>query len=280
MSARWLLNLLLLIAVVAAAVALYFKPRPAAEPRQRLVPVQAAEITEIEIVRGKQPPIILARGGNEWRMHAPVAARLDETSLARLLELMRLEVSNPLPATDLTRYELDNPWARLRFGPHRVDFGMSNAVTNELYTKSGEHVFAIPARFAAAVPGTAAKLLAHRMFAGGETPSAVRLARFALVHDGVRWQLEPPDPGLSQDDLVRWVDQWRLASSVTAQPASAAAARESIVVELRGGGSITFRVVARIPDLVLRRVDEGVDYHFPARMEALLLAPPNAPAKP
>jgi len=221
---------------------------------------------------------VLARDDKQWRMSAPVAARLDETTLARLLDLTRLEVSTRLPADDLNRYELDKPWARVRFGHHTVDFGMTNAITNELYARSGSHVYAIPARFAGAIPSTAGKLLAHRMFAADEVPSAFRLERFSLRHDGVRWQLDPPDPGLSQDDLVRWVDQWRLAGSITTQPGEKAGGRAKVVVELGANRIISFAVVARTPDLVLQREDEGLDYHFPARMEALLLASPSAAA--
>ena len=278
MSARSLLNLALFAAVAIAGLALFLKPKPVSEERYRLLPAQAATASEIEIVRGSQAPIVLVRLAKEWRMRAPIAARLDDTGLARLLELTSVEVASRLSAADVGRYELDKPWARIRFGEHTIEFGMTNAVTYELYARSGEHVFAIPARHAGAVPGTAAKLLAHRMFAGDETPTAFRLERFALVHDGVRWQLQPPDPGLSQDDLVHWVDQWRRASSTTTQPGTAPATRDKIAVGLSGGRTVDFSVVARTPDLVLRREDEGLDYHFPARTASLLLAAPNAPA--
>ncbi len=278
MSARSLINIVLLVAVAAAGLALFLKPKPVAEERYRLMPAHTAEANHIEIVRGSQAPIVLVRTGKEWRMRAPVSARLDDTSLARLLELARVEVANRLSATDLGRYELDKPWGSVRFGDHVIEFGMTNALTHELYARSGEHVYALPARFAGAIPGSAAKLLAHRMFAGDEAPTAFRLERFAVVHDGVRWQLEPPDPGLSQDDLVRWVDQWRLASSTTTQPGITPAGRDKVTVQLNGGREIAFSVLARTPDLVLRREDEGLDYHFPARMASLLLAAPNAPA--
>jgi hypothetical protein len=88
-------------------------------------------------------------------------------------------------------------------------------------------------------------------------------------------QLDPPDPSLSQDDLVRWVDQWRLASSTLTQPAMQAAGGASIRVALGSGRDIEFRIAARTPDLVIQRTDEGLDYHFPARMAALLVASPS-----
>ena len=274
MNARWLLNLCLLLAVVIAGTMLFFKPRQASHEGHRLIPA-AEPLQEIIIERGDQPPIRLARAAGDWRMEAPVAARIDDTALARLIDLTRVEVSSRLPAVDLDRYALDKPWARVSFGRHRIAFGMTNALTHELYARSGEHVYAIPARLAAAVPATAAKLLAHRMFAPDETPSSFRLEAYSLRHDGVRWQLDPPDPGLSQDDLVRWVDQWRLASSTLTQPATKAVARESVRVELSTSREIELRIVSRTPDLVVQRADEGLEYHFASRMASLLLASPS-----
>ena len=278
MNSRWTLNIGLLLAVALAAATLYVKPRPSEQQSFRLVPAQVERLSRIEIARGLDTHIVLVRTAENWRMETPVAARLDETTLARLLDLTRLETPLRFPTDDLARYALDKPWARVRFNQHVVEFGMTNTVTQELYAKNGEYVYAIPARLAGAIPASAAKLLAHRLFGADEIPIAFRLSRFSLRHDGVRWQLEPPDPGLSQDDLVRWVEQWRLASSLTTQPGARPTAGDSAVVQLRDGRSITFTVVARVPNLVLHRDDEGLEYHFPSRMETFFLASPNVAA--
>ena len=275
MSARWLLNLLLLLAVVLAAAVLFFKPHTAAQASYRLTPDSPDQWSEITIERGANVRMRLARSESQWQMREPVTARLEETALTRLLDLTRLEIANRLPATGLERYELDKPWARIHFGQHAVDFGMTNAVTQELYVRAGEYVYAIPARFAAAVPSGAAKLLAHRMFAPYEAPVAFRLARFSVQHDGTRWRLDPADPNLSQDDLVRWVDQWRLASSVLTQPAQPSSTEQTITVLLKTGRELSFAVVGRAPDLVLRRKDEGLDYRFSTGMASLLLEKPG-----
>jgi hypothetical protein len=105
---------------------------------------------------------------------------------------------------------------------------------------------------------------------------AFRLPRFALVQENGSWRLQPAAGTPSQDDLVRWVDHWRLASSIITQPQTDAPVRQSLEIELRDGRKLALRITALTPDLVVRRDDEKLEYHFPARMAAVLLAPPGA----
>lgn len=277
MSSRALLNLVMLAAVVAAAALLHTRQPPDDEARSghALVPVAPTDLRSITIARTDGPPIELRRDEDQWEMRRPVKARLEETALARLLDLSRLQVGSRLPADDLARYGLDNPWARVRFEQHELAFGSTNTVTEELYVMSASAVFAIPARSATAIPGTPSRLIAHRMFSPRDVPEAITLAEFRVRHDGSRWNIEPPDPSLSQDDLIRWIDRWRHASSIATQPGTAADAAD-VVVQLRDGRRLEFAIKARVPDLVLHRRDEGLDYHFTAGQSVLLSAPSSA----
>ncbi len=275
MTPRALVNIGLLVAVLGAGVAVFHEPEPVTDVNDNVITVPGATLQEIEIHRAPNPPILLQRKASQWTMAAPVRARLDETALGRLLDLTRIEASARLPDADLVRYGLDKPWARVRFGSQTLEFGTTNPITQELYVRTDQAVFTIPARQAGGVPSTPAKLLAHRMFGADDAPIRFDLPGFSLRHDGTRWQLEPTAPGLSQDDLIRWVDQWRLASSVITQPGKSTAAAQ-VTVELRDGRKLEFGVKALTPDLVLHRADEGLDYHLPAGMAGQLLASPVA----
>lgn len=278
MQTRALLNLGLAAAVLAAAATLYMQPRPRTENGDAIVPVALESVHRIEIRRVQQPAMVLERVRSDWRMTAPVAARLDEVALGRVLDLARFRAHTRLPPGDRARFDLDRPWASIRYGEHQVELGATNTLTQEMYLASGEHVYSVPARLAAAVPSVPAKLLAHRLLAADEIPRGIRTARFSLHHDGERWRLDPADPGLSQDDLVRWVDQWKAASSTLTQPVTAPADAQDVAIELRNGRTITLGVTQRIPDLVLVRADEALAYHLPAKAGEALLAAPNAPA--
>ena len=272
---RALLNVLLLALVVGVGAYIRFKPEQAAESELMLVPLAIEQVQRIEIERTTGMRAVLVRSNGQWRMQVPVSARLDEIALARVLDVARVRTGEHVSASDLARFELDRPWARMRFDHHGIAFGMSNAMTHELYVQSAEQVFAVPARLAANVPADVSKLLAHRLFAPDEHPVAFRLGRFAVREDAGRWRLDPGPAGSSQDDLLQWVDSWRLASSIITQLQSAAGAQRTIEIDLRGGRTVAVGVVATAPDLVLRREDERLDYHFPSRLAAVLLAPPG-----
>ena len=111
MHSRGLLNALLL-AVAAIAAVLVYSHRPndeLAQPDHALVPIAPRDIRAIDLERVKSPAIRLQRVDDEWHMTLPIKARLDETALARVLDLSRLRAANRLPAQGLDRYGLDQP---------------------------------------------------------------------------------------------------------------------------------------------------------------------------
>ena len=283
MNARTALNIGVAAVTSALAAFLYFfaaRDEGVSQGQFALIPQRAENVTRIEIERRGQQAIVLERGDQQWRMTAPRAARLDEVQLSRVLDVARFRAMQRMAADDVARFELDRPWAQIRFDRYTVEFGTTNALTQELYLRSGEHVYAVPSRLAAAVPANAAKLLAHRLFAPDEHPVAFELKNFSLRHDGVRWVLDPHDPGLSQDDLIRWVERWRIASSVATEPARPAPHAESVKIALRGERTVVLGVLARAPDLVLVRNDELLQYHLPTHAASLLDAPNASPKKP
>jgi hypothetical protein len=282
-SARSLVNVVLAVLVAVVGAALYLRPKPLPQPAYALLPHASETVQRIEIERPNKPVIVLVRDGPQWRMESPARGRLNEVALERLLDLARARSAQRMAATELARFELDSPWARIRFGAHAFEFGMSNPLTEELYVRSGEHVYVVPTRLAANVPADASKLLAHRLFGPEERPVAFRLAEFSVHHDDGRWHLLPAAGDVSQDDLARCVDHWRLASSLVSQPSAqeweqASAGKPTIAIRLQDGREIAVAVRARMPYLVLVRSDEGLEYHLPAKLADVLLARPDADA--
>jgi hypothetical protein len=272
---RSLLNAALLALVAVAGAILYFTSEPEPAERYAILPTALESVRRIELERASGMRIVLTRESGQWRMQAPVPGRLEAIALARVLDIGRAQATQRVPASDLGRFDLDQPWARVRFDSHVVEFGMTNPLTQELYVRSGEHVFMLPVRYSINIPADPSKLLAHRLFGPGEEPVAFRLERFSARKENGRWRLEPGEGAVSQDDMLRWVDHWRLASSIITQPQTDARARGSIEVDLRDGRTIRFLVTATTPDLVLRREDERLEYHFPSRLAGVLLVSPT-----
>lgn len=81
---------------------------------------------------------------------------------------------------------------------------------------------------------------------------------------------------LSQDDINRWVDDWRQASALHAAPFVHGKPVGEISVYLKNGKKLTLGILQREPELVLLRTDEKLQYYFVATVAKRLLLPPGA----
>jgi hypothetical protein len=88
-----------------------------------------------------------------------------------------------------------------------------------------------------------------------------------------KWSTTPAHPNWSQDDINRWVDEWRHASSLVTQPYDGTPAQESFTLRLGDGKLIPCKILRREPELVMLREDEKLQYHFPAEIGKRLLRP-------
>jgi hypothetical protein len=86
----------------------------------------------------------------------------------------------------------------------------------------------------------------------------------------------PRDNELSQDDVLRWVEGWKLAAGLRAEPYEGRAPTAHITVELRDGRRIAIGVAELEGEIVFTRYDEHMRYHFFANSARRLLAPPGA----
>ena len=180
------------------------------------------------------------------------------------------------PATDLARFELDQPFARVTVDDQVFAFGMVNAITNEQYVLTGDTVYLVSPIHGFALPTQADSLASHMLLADDEIPRAFVLSGAKLeIQDGkwVRTPIPADAAKLSQDDYVRWVDSWRYASSLATNLPAGKPSAESLLISLQNGRSIDIRVQTRTPDVRLLRMDENMEYVFSADTGANLLAP-------
>jgi hypothetical protein len=90
--------------------------------------------------------------------------------------------------------------------------------------------------------------------------------------------VEPPlaqeQEAPSADELNRWVDEWRFASSLVTRPATERRPIEEIRVGLSDGSQVSFGVLQKEPELVLLRQDEKLEFQFSAENGRRLIARP------
>ncbi len=277
MKRGWLLNLALLAAVTALAWYAWRTPSRDEVAGQALTTLQPAQVRHLRLERSGRPDIEVEHRGAQWQITAPLRARADEFQVLRMLGVLGARPAARLPAAGLERFDLLPPAARLTVDDVEIAFGGINTVTREQYVMRGDTVYVVPLRHGAALPADAAALIRRVLLSENEQPVAVLLPGFSVRQSDGRWQLEPPSAEAGADVLQRYVDRWRHASALHAEPYDGRAAMTDVRLELRKGPPLVFSVLQRAPQLVLWRRDNGLQYSFPAGVGETLLAYPGKP---
>jgi hypothetical protein len=208
-------------------------------------------------------------------LSAPFTARADPVRVQRLLAIAAARATHRLAAIDLDRFDLNRPEARVILDGHSFGFGVVSAVAREQYVLAGDAVYTVSASLGAGLPARAVDLASRRLFGPDETLVRIRLKDLSATSRDGSWVLDPAVADLSQDDVNRWVDEWRLATALRVEPYARGGTHGEIGIELRGGGRLALAIVGREPELVLARPDEKLQYHFVAETAKRLLSPPG-----
>jgi hypothetical protein len=276
-KSRLIVNLILLAALVALGLYVYLRPESETAPDSAITTLKREQVDRIRVERRGSPTIELDKRGGEWYLRAPFKTRADVFQVDRLLDVAAATSKQKLPRTDLARFELDPPRVVVTLNDQSFAFGAVNEVTNEQYMALGDAVYLVPPYLGYGIPTDASKLISHRLLGPGEAPSGFDFGRWKAIKDGQgKWSLSgalPRQDALSQDDLNRWADEWKIVSSLAAEPHRGARARERVSVRLGADKAIVFEILAREPEVRLLRTDENVLYKLGAEAGRRLLDP-------
>jgi hypothetical protein len=180
------------------------------------------------------------------------------------------------PATGLARFDLNEPYARLTIDRQSFSFGAVNQMSREQYVLTQDGIYPVALRYGAALPASALQLVSRQLFAAEEAPVAFEFKEFRLAQQDGKWVMSPAVADASQDDINRWLDEWRLATALAVLPMSNSKPLATIKVGLKDGRDVTLAVLRREPELVLARSDQQFEYQLAAGIAQRLLAPPTA----
>lgn len=277
MKGKVLVNLFLVALVLALGLWMTTKSGNEGGPVARLSTLQPDGVKVIRIARDGLPEIVLERDGKRWKQTAPFPARTDGAQAGRLLDLLAAQSQRSFPAEDLARFALDKPFARVVVGTQEFAFGTQNTLTQEQYVLTGNRVHLVSPVYAYGLPTRADSLATHMLLAEEDVPVRLELPGVTLASKDGKWTRTPDTAEKSsQDDLVRWVEEWRFASSLATQPLDAEPTGEPLRIGLRDGRTIELVVTSRAPELVIARRDEKLRFVFAADKATSLFAPPKA----
>jgi len=277
MKTRWLLNLALLALVAGLAIFAWWRSQEQArDPRAPLTSLAPADIKRVTIARAPRESIVLERTASGWRLLQPVTGRANGFAVDNLLRLAGAPIEATLtPPIEPARYGLAPAAASVRFNDVAVDFGQMHPLNAWHYVRVGEAVHLIGSRYYAPVVAPYNNYLDSHLIEEGRTPVAFRLPGFRLQSENGSWRRVPEDKNLSSDRINDFVEEWRNARALQVERYSGRAVLERIELKFAASGgkteALTLGVLAREPELVLYRIDEGLEYHFPEETGKRLL---------
>jgi hypothetical protein len=271
MNPRWWLNLGLVAAIGGLAAILYFKPgveTPAVKPA--LSALTAETIQTLSVERPGQPPIVLEKTGTHWRLTAPFGARANPFRVDSLARVAAAESEARLPVeeTALAQYGLAKPLLSVRFNDELLQFGAMHPLKQLLYVRYRDGIHLIGAHHFQPAAGRVNDFISTSLIEDGREPLALRLPAFTLTRANGDWKLAPENKELSSDRIVQFVQEWRHARALTVNRYEGKPYKEKVRLDFAGGTpgeqtTLEIGILARTPELILVRKDEGLQYHFP-----------------
>jgi len=279
MNPRWWLNLGLLAAVGLLVAIAVFKPgadKPA--PKTTLSALGAEVIQKISIERPGQAPIVLEKTGERWRLSAPLSARANKFRIDNLVRIVAAESEArlPLDAAALAQYGLDKPLLGVRLDDELIQFGGLHPLKQQQYVRYQDAIHLIGAHHFQAAAARFSDFIDTALIDDGREPTAFQLPGLALTLVEGQWKLKPENQQLGSDRIMQFVQEWRHARALAVNRYDGKPAKEHVRIGFAGGAqgernTLEIGIVARTPELILVRKDEGLQYHFPADAGTRLL---------
>ncbi|WP_298135427.1 hypothetical protein [Acidiferrobacter sp.] len=279
---RGLANTTLLAAAVALSWVLWARPKPQAAAPPPLAPIQSSAITTITIMRPGRPTIRLRRIGRHWRLVEPFkarAARFRVEAITDIVDSTPRDHFTP-PKGPLSAFGLAPPRAVVILNTRRILIGRRRPFGDLRYILTGGDIALVPAEVIHPRELTSDSFLSTRLLGHGMHPVAFTLPHLTVSrHDGI-WRAAPSEAHISNDRINGFVDAWRYARALSVSRYHGAPVVGRVVIayhtrgahKVRVAHTLAIDILARHPELVLLRPDQGLEYHFPQEIGKRLLA--------
>jgi len=277
-NSRSRLNLALMAAVAALVSLTYFKPgTKAPAPTVQLIPLKAAQVTNIRISLPGQKTVELTRGQRGWQMDVPIAMPADPNMVRTLLDTLDVASEKQFPATGaaLAQYGLDKPKAELWLNGAEYAFGGLQPVDNLQYVLTDGQIHLVNAMLFYRVAHDVYWWVDKGLLPAGSHVTALQLpqATFTLDKHGA-WQLAPADASVSADDIQKLMDAWQRELAISVSPIGKDVREGEVSISISGSDKPLRFAILKDPDfVVLARPDLGLQYELDASLRDTLLSP-------
>jgi len=252
------LNLFLLLLVTVLGVLAWLRPGLEQAPPARISDLDAAAVQQIRILHDGET-LVLEREGDHWRLAGDPPVPADRFQVDTLLGLLAEVAVRSYDLTDLDTQAvgLEPPVAVIEFDGQPFRFGATEPLEGLRYLQVGDRIHLIDDRYGPLLRASRAQLASRRLLPPGTRLSAILLPGQRLERDEQgHWQLDPPQPTLSADDIQQFVTAWEEARALWVRSAEDTEdAGDAVQLRTATGEGIRF---------LIRRDDEGTALLRPA----------------
>lgn len=283
MKSRWIINILLIVAVVILTLVARYEPgiETPAGP-QTLTSLRVDQIQSIRVNRPLREDLLFSKTNNTWAIDREPPVPADEFQVRALLRLAEQVAarSYPVEELELSRLALDPPYATVTLDGIEIDFGSLEPLQELRYTRVGDHVHLISDMYQHLIEADYTQFVRRRLLADEVRVSGLDVPGFSLARVDGRWQITPSSEEVSADALQQLIDNWQQASALHVRPAEATPGDAQEVTLSLGEPErrVRFLIAAREPELVLVRPEFGLQYHMGNRADSLLAPPEVVPS--
>jgi len=266
MKSRWIINLLLLVAIGILLLVAYFEPgidEQAEAPA--ITTLKKDRLRRIHLNRPVRDDLVLVKTATQsWVIEHSPELPADSYQLNALLRLAEQKAVRSYPASglDLAQLQLDPPYATAILNDTAIEFGSLEPLEGLRYVRVADQVHLIPDLYLQLIEAGYTKFVRRRLFAENTRFARITLTGFSIIRTDQGWSVEPQQD-ISADNLQQFVDRWQAATGLNIQTADSTPDGETIELILADTGhSVHFVIGAREPELVLVRPDLGIQYRM------------------
>lgn len=287
MKSRWLVNLVLLVLVAGIAAFLYLRPKPVASNVPKTYTLSALDpnsFTRLSIETPGKKPVLLEKQQGRWHLVQPVQGRADLAAVGRVLSLAIATSQDKFPATDLTRFGLDNPALKVRIDDQEFSFGMYHPVSGDQFVGYKDAVYVLPTVFSEGATMQPLEFLDKRPLDLNEEVAGFDFSgleqweksRLSMELQNGKWKVSAAGAKPKQDELNEWFSgNWQHLQAKSVEPFTLdRQLHPYFTVKLKTGKTVRFIKMQESPELLLVREDEQLQYHFPQDIGFVILNPP------
>jgi len=280
MKSRWVINILLFVAIgILTLVARY---EPGIEEQPKAPPITKLKRDQLDSIRIDRPLrdelVLVKDSANSWsieRQPSLPAENFQINALTRLAEQTAVR-SYPAAQLDLSRLALDPPYATVTLNDIRIDFGSLEPLEGLRYVRVADQVHLISDMYQHLIEADFSQFVRRQLLAPQSSIIGLALPGLSLAQSDGNWSSEPPQE-IPADAVQQLLTNWQSAAALRIQTAEPAIDGERLVVSLDNPRQeITFVISAQHPELVLVRPDLGIQYRMGDLSDSLLALPAAA----